>query len=104
MVRVYLKISLLKMSPKLLSRLSRSLKSTLPFAGVPNLILLELSPVVFLAPEKTRVQYDDLDLRHATVRPHICFKGLWKQGGQWGLQFEVLNLLVQPASDAPIPF
>ena len=58
----------------------------------------------FLAPDKTRVQYDDLDLRQSTVRPHVCFKGLWKQGGQWGLQFEVLNLLVQPASDAPDPF
>ena len=58
----------------------------------------------FLAPDKIKVPYDDLDLRHATVRPHICFKGLWKQGGQWGLQFEVLNLLVQPASDAPDPF
>ena len=58
----------------------------------------------FLAPDKIKVPYDDLDLRHATVRPHVCFKGLWKQGGQWGLQFEVLNLLVQPASDAPIPF
>ena len=58
----------------------------------------------FLAPDKIKVPYDDLDLRHATVRPHICFKGLWKQAGQWGLQFEVLNLLVQPASDAPNPF
>ena len=58
----------------------------------------------FLAPDKIKVPYDDVDLRHATVRPHVCFKGLWKQGGQWGLQFEVLNLLVQPASDAPIPF
>jgi len=58
----------------------------------------------FLAPNKIKVPYDDLDLRHATVRPHILFKGLWKQGGQWGLQFEVLNLLVQPASDAPVPF
>ena len=58
----------------------------------------------FLAPDKIKVPYDDLDLRHATVRPHVLFKGLWKQGGQWGLQFEVLNLLVQPASDAPIPF
>ena len=58
----------------------------------------------FLAPDKIKVPCDDVDLRHATVRPHICFKGLWKQGGQWGLQFEVLNLLVQPASDAPDPF
>ena len=58
----------------------------------------------FLAPDKTRVPYDDLNLRQSTVRPHVCFKGCWKQGGQWGLQFEVLNLLVQPASDAPDPF
>ena len=58
----------------------------------------------FLAPDKIKVPYDDIDLRHATVRPHVLFKGCWKQGGQWGLQFEVLNLLVQPASDAPDPF
>ena len=58
----------------------------------------------FLAPEKNKVPYDELDLRNSSVRPHICFKGLWKQGGQWGLQFEVLNLLVQPCAEAPPPF
>ena len=59
---------------------------------------------VFLAPDKSKVAYEDLNLRMSTVRPHIRFKGLWKQGGQWGLQLEVLNLLVQPTSDAPDPF
>ena len=39
----------------------------------------------FLAPEKNKVEYRDVDLRNSTVRPHICFKGLWKQGGQWGV-------------------
>ena len=58
----------------------------------------------FLAPDKNKVSYDELDLRNSSVRPHICFKGLWKQGGQWGLQFEVLNLLVQPCAEAPPPF
>ena len=58
----------------------------------------------FMHPDKTQVSYDDLNLRNSRVRPHICFKGLWKQGGQWGLQLEVLNLLVQSAADAPIPF
>ena len=58
----------------------------------------------FLAPEKTKVTFDDLNLRGSTVRPHIRFKGLWRQGGQWGLQLEVINLLVQPTSEAPDPF
>ena len=59
---------------------------------------------IFEAPEKKRIEYTDVDLRGASVRPHLCLKGLWKQGGQWGLQFEVLNLLVQAAADAPVPF
>ena len=58
----------------------------------------------FLAPEKTKVAYDDLNLRASTVRPHIRFKSLWKQGGSWGLQLEVINLLVQPTTEAPDPF
>ena len=58
----------------------------------------------FLAPEKTRVAFSEIELRGATVRPHLQLKGLWKQGAQWGIQFEVLNLLVLPASEAPVPF
>ena len=58
----------------------------------------------FLSPDKTKVSFDDLNLRMSTLRPHIRFKGLWSQGGQWGLQFEVINLLVQPKSEAPDPF
>ena len=59
---------------------------------------------VFEAPEKKRVEYKDVELRGAAVRPHICLKGLWKQGSQWGIQYECLNLLVRPPSEAPNPF
>ena len=58
----------------------------------------------FQAPEKNKVAYDDVNLRASTVRPHIRFKSLWKQGGSWGLQLEVINLLVQPTTEAPDPF
>ena len=58
----------------------------------------------FLAPEQHKVAFEDLDLRTSHCRPHIWFKGLWKQGGQCGCSWEVLNLLVQPACDAPVPF
>ena len=59
---------------------------------------------LFEAPEKKRIEYSAVDLRGAHVRPHLCLKGLWKQGSQWGLQYECLNLLVRPPSEAPNPF
>ena len=58
----------------------------------------------FLSPDKNKVSFDDLNLRMSTMRPHIRFKGLWKQGGAWGLQLEVINLLVQPKAETPDPF
>jgi len=53
---------------------------------------------------KSKVPFEDLELRTSTCRPHVWFKGLWKQGSTIGCSWEVLNLLVQPATDAPDPF
>ena len=61
-------------------------------------------PFFFEHPSKEQKPYEAFELRESKMRPHIQFKGLWRQGNQWGLQFEVLNLLVTPTEAAPNPF
>ena len=48
----------------------------------------------FKSPEKTLVEFKELDLKAARVRPALRFKGIWKQVGMWGMTFEVLRALV----------
>ena len=48
----------------------------------------------FKHPERTPIEFKELDLRTCQIRPVIQLKGLWKQPGQWGLSLECKKVLV----------
>ena len=56
------------------------------------------------SPSRLQKTYDAFDLKASSVRPFLQLKGIWQQGGQWGLQIEVLSLFIAPGAEAPCPF
>ena len=56
------------------------------------------------SPSRTQKPFEAFDLRESVVRPFMALRGLWKQGGQWGLQYEVLSLFIEKGAVAPCPF
>ena len=48
----------------------------------------------FKHPERTPIDFKELDLRTCQLRPVIQLKGIWKQSGQWGLSLECKKVLV----------
>ena len=53
----------------------------------------------FLHPEKNSVDVNDYDLRSASARPLITFRGFWKQGRGFGLSLVTTALLLSPTEE-----
>ena len=58
----------------------------------------------FKHPERTPIEFKELDLRTWQIRPVIQLKGIWKQSGQWGLSLECKKVLVDPQATATWDF
>ena len=58
----------------------------------------------FKHPERTPIEFKELDLRTCQIRPVIQLKGIWKQSGQWGLSLELKKVLVDPQGTATWDF
>ena len=58
----------------------------------------------FKHPERTPIDFKELDLRTCQIRPVIQLKGIWKQSGQWGLSLECKKVLVDPLGTATWDF
>ena len=58
----------------------------------------------FKHPERTPIEFKELDLRTCQIRPVVQLKGVWKQSGQWGLSLELKKVLVNPQGSATWDF
>ena len=58
----------------------------------------------FKHPERTPIEFKELDLRTCQIRPVVQLKGVWKQSGQWGLSLELKKVLVNPQESSTWDF